>query len=394
MNKSSIDKNNGRIALISVKTHNYGSLLQTYALQKFLNKLGTTNEIIAYKEKNILRQLYRLCQVSFLLVYSKSLYRNFYLKLFNSGLYRNTRIRAGKFQEFISKKLIFSKPLKGRKSLVISSNNYSAFILGSDQVWHPDNMRMDFFNLNFVPLVIPKIAYAPSFGVSKIPQSQIVKTKNFLNRIEYISVREQSGKEIISKLTGKNVQVVCDPTVLIDKDEWDSLKGDNRIIEQKYIFCYFLGNNHLHREFANKLKKHTGLKIATLPHMHEYVPGDNLFGEYSLYDIGPAEFINLISNAEYVLTDSFHGTIFSVLYSKKFYTFNRFSEKKASSTNTRIDSILNLLNIKDRKITGDENIDNILHRSINYKVAHEKLNELKKVSSKYLVDAISDIGIK
>lgn len=387
-------KNNKKIALISVKTHNYGSLLQTYALQKFLNNQEINNEIIAYREKNIFRQIYRLCQISFLIVYSKGLFRNVYLRFFQPDLYKKLKIRACEFNGFISKKLVFSKPFEGRKSLVKSANNYTAFILGSDQVWHPDNMRMDYYNMNFVPAAIPKVAYAPSFGVSKIPEAQRVNTIKYLNRIKHISVREQSGKDIVFKLTGKMVQVVCDPTLLIDKDEWDGLKGDNRIIEQKYIFCYFLGNNSLHREFTNRLKKHTGLQIVTLPHMHEYVPGDDTFGDIAPFNIGPSEFINLISNAEYVLTDSFHGTIFSIIYSKNFYTLDRFDENKSSSTNTRIDSILSLLNIKGRKINGNEQLEDVLNKSIDYKDVYVRLIEFKKISIKYLVDAISEIGIK
>jgi len=387
-------KNNKKLALIAVKTHNYGSLLQTYALQKFLNNQEIDNEIISYAEKNIFRQIYRLCQISFLIVYCKGLFRNIYLRYLQPDLYKKVKIRGGKFNKFISTKLVFSEPFTGRKLLVKGTRNYAAFILGSDQVWHPDNMRMDYYNLNFVPADIPKIAYAPSFGVSKIPQSQMANTVKYLDRIEYISVREQSGKDIVYKLTGKNVPLVCDPTLLIDKEVWDSLKGDNRIIEQKYIFCYFLGNNSLHREFTNRLKTHTGLQIVTLPHMHEYVPGDDTFGDIKPFDIGPSEFINLISNAAYILTDSFHGTIFSVLNNKEFFTLNRFNESNSSSTNTRIDSILNLLNINDRKINGNENIEDVLNKSIDYKDVHERLVEFKRISVKYLVDAISGTGIK
>lgn len=382
-----------KIALISVNNYNYGSLLQAFALQKFLIKNGFDNEIILFFEKNIFRQFCRLFKISFFIMKGRILYRNLYLKFFHPELYTKIIIRKKKFEEFKSTNLIFSKPYRGRKSLVNGTKKYKSFVLGSDQVWHPNNMGMDYFNFNFVPFNISKIAYAPSFGVSKIPFYQIKKTKHYLNRINDISVREKSGKEIVKGLIHKDVPIVCDPTLLVNREEWEKLKGSSKLIEQKYIFCYFLGSNPIHREFANRLKKYTGLKIVTLLHMHEYVKIDENFGDVRPFNVGPSEFINLISNAGYVLTDSFHGTIFSILYKKEFYTFYRFLENKSTSTNTRINFILSLLNIVDRRLIGSEEIPEILKKSINYEDVYTKLDKFKESSQQYLIDSLSKIRI-
>ncbi|NLD91269.1 MAG: polysaccharide pyruvyl transferase family protein, partial [Fibrobacter sp.] len=311
-----------------------------------------------------------------------------YLKIYKPNLHNKLKIREGRFNEFISTKLVTSKPFEGRDDLVEGAENYAAFILGSDQVLHPNNLRMAYFNMIFVPDSIPKITYAPSFGVTKIPESQKTETIKYLKRIDAISVREQTGRDIVFNLTGRDVPVVCDPTILIGKEDWDGIKAEKRIVEQKYILCYYLGKNIVHRQFANNLKKHTGLQIVTLPFMDEYVACDASFGDVALFDTGPSEFINLISNAEYVLTDSFHATVFSIIYSKIFFTFDRFEESEKTSTNSRISSLFNLLNIKGRKIMGNEPIEDVLNYPIDFEGIHKKMGEFREKSERYLLDAI------
>jgi hypothetical protein len=384
---------NKKIALVSVWNHNYGSLLQTFALQTFLNNINLKNEIILYKEKNEFRQFLRLTKFSFLKMKINIIYRDIIVKFLYPELNRNLQIRSEIFEKFKSSKLQFTKVINGRKHLILGAKDYNAFVLGSDQVWHPNNMGMDFFNLNFVPSTIPKIAYAPSFGVSEIPNSQLKKTKNYLYKIDYISVRERSGQKIVKLMTGKEVPIVCDPTLLVDKSIWDELKGSKIIIENRYIFCYFLGNNPEHRSFANRLKKYTNLKIVSLQQLDEFIKSDLNFGDEKPYDVGPAEFINLISNAEYVLTDSFHATIFSILYEKKFFTFNRFATKKSGSTNSRISSILNQLNLNSRRIAGNEDAEEYSKMEINYESILKEINESRSFSRQYLLNAL-DQSIK
>ena len=161
------------------------------------------------------------------------------------------------------------------------------------------------------------------------------------------------------------------------------------VIKGRYILCYFLGVNREHRKMAEQLKKKTGLKIVTLPHLDEYVASDEKFGDYRLFDIGPAEFVNLIRNAEYVLTDSFHGTCFSILNHKKFVTFSRFQATNSESTNTRIDSLLVGLHLEKRRITVSEcNIVEIIEKEIDYEITDGILEKMRSESCDYLKSAI------
>ena len=285
-----------------------------------------------------------------------------------------------------------SKPYYGYEALKESSNDYDAFILGSDQLWHPMNFENHYFTMEFINKGKTKITYAPSFGVSSIPQAQIDGTRDYLNRIEKISVREESGKKIIKELTGRDVPVVLDPTFMIKTDEWDEILPEKQVYNKgKYIFCYFLGDNKEHREEVERIKKLTGYDIVTLPYIDEIAKSDKNFGDEQLFNVGPAEFIDLIKNAEVIFTDSFHCTAFSIMYKKKFFTFNRFNNNNKASTNTRLKSILLLLGLEDRLITDYRKCEEMYSNKINYNETNERLEKMKKSSLEYITNALEQV---
>lgn len=375
-----------KVGVLAVKTHNYGSLLQTYALQKVLDNLGYDNEIIEYKKTNILKQAMRLFYIPLLKQTLDKAYKKIYLNMFKPELKVLFLNRTHSFDEF-TKMLRFSPVYEGRRALKNASTQYDAFVLGSDQVWNPMNFGADFFSMTFVQNGIKKIAYAPSFGVSKIPGYQKRKTAAFLDDIDYLSVREISGQKLIDELTGKKAKVVVDPTILLDRKYWDEIKGE-RLINEPYIMCYFLGKNPMHRNFANRLKEKTGYSIVCLPHMDAIVKADFNFGDIIPKDIGPKEFINLISNAEYVCTDSFHGTVFSILYRRIFFTFNRYESAQNDSTNSRLDSILTLTKLASRKLNSSQAITDDMLKNIDYSNLSTLLDELKEDSLRFLVNSL------
>lgn len=378
-----------KVGLISVSIHNYGSLLQTYAMQKVLDNLGIENDIILFKSDPV-KQLYRIFNVPFMRMKLKLYKRKLLTKMFHFDIYRGSVKRDAEFMAFKKNYCRFTLKITSRDELEKMGQVYYAFVLGSDQVWNPANLEMDFYTLNFVPEEKIKIAYAPSFGVSSIPKKQLEKTKAYLDRIQYISVREVAGAEIIKQITGREVPVVCDPTALLSREQWDTIKGDKKYVEGKYIFCYFLGDNLQHREFAKKVKMETGYKIIALQHIDEFVKGDLQFGDITPYDVGPQDFINLLSNAEIVLTDSFHGTMFSIYYHKMFFTFPRYAEGKRNSTNSRIISILKLMNLSDRKLEGTECVSECLSKTVCWENVQVKLDDFKRDSQQYLMDALRD----
>ena len=379
-----------KIGLVSVHNPNYGSMLQTYALHTYLNGIGADNEIILYTKKNDLRQMRRLMNIQLVLMKGRVVYRDIYCKLFHSDISKQLSLRMSKFEDFKNKHFKFSRNHIGWKDLLTTNQDYDTFIIGSDQVWNPINIGTDFFNLLFTEDKKYRISYASSFGVSCIPNSQIKKTKQYLERIQCLSTREKTGVEIIKDLTGRDAELVCDPTLLVSKNLWDKLKGEKRFINEKYIFCYFLGNNPEHRDFANRFKAKTGYKLVALQHLDELILSDVNFADIKPFDVGPAEFVNLISNAEFVLTDSFHGTIFSLLYHKRFFTFSRFESSSKGSTNSRVISLLEMMGVKEHHIKATQAIDDCLNVEADFDLIDKKIDIFRQKSREYLHKALAN----
>lgn len=383
----------GKVGIVSCYfKHNYGSMLQAYATQKVLDDMNIDNETINI-DKNIDfkngKKKYYLGQI-FNFPFIKSKFGMVKLKLYkkiNKELGRNISIRDKKYKSFI-KEFKLTRPYETYEELNNKSKEYSSVIVGSDQLWLPVNVIADYYTLNWVDDNTNKIAYATSFGVSIIPNKYKDKYKEFLNKINYISVREQVGKSIVKEITNKNIPVVCDPTLLISKDEWNELASKRRVVKDKYILCYFLGKNIEHRKFVERLKEETGFKIVSLNHADEYVKYSDEFADITPYNVGPKEFLNLINNAEYVCTDSFHGTIFSLIYNKEFFTFRRYKNTKFS-TNSRIDSLLKKVKLEKRLLNGDENIDKVIGKKIDYEKVNAILDKFINSSKEFLIESLS-----
>ncbi len=374
--------------------NNYGSMLQAYATKKILDNNNIPNETINIDNNIDFKKGKRKYYASqlFNFKFIKSKFGMIKLKLDKKivkDLGKNISIRDSKYKEF-RKEFNLSISCPDYKSLSEMANaKYSDVIVGSDQLWLPVNVVSDYYTLNWVPDNINKISYATSFGISKIPDKYTDEYKKFLSRINYLSVREESGKKICDEY-GISSKVVCDPTILLTKEEWEQEAVQERIIPDKYILCYFLGSNIEHRKFAEKLKEKTGYKIVSLNHADEYVKYSDTFADITPYDIGPREWINLIKNAEYVCTDSFHGTVFSLLFNKTFFDFRRYSESNKMSTNSRIDSLLDLAGVdKNRILTGNEDVDTVIKYKINYSKVNKNIDKIRQESKKWLLSSIT-----
>lgn len=374
--------------------NNYGSMLQAYATKKILDNNNIPNETINIDNNIDFKKGKRKYYASqlFNFKFIKSKFGMIKLKLDKKivkDLGKNISIRDSKYKEF-RKEFNLSISCPDYKSLSEMANaKYSDVIVGSDQLWLPVNVVSDYYTLNWVPDNINKISYATSFGISKIPDKYTDEYKKFLSRINYLSVREESGKKICDEY-GISSKVVCDPTILLTKEEWEQEAVQERIISDKYILCYFLGSNIEHRKFAEKLREKTGYKIVSLNHADEYVKYSDTFADITPYDIGPREWINLIKNAEYVCTDSFHGTVFSLLFNKTFFDFRRYSESNKMSTNSRIDSLLDLAGVdKNRILTGNEDVDTVIKYKINYNKVNKNIDKIRQESKKWLLSSIT-----
>ena len=371
-------------------TKNFGSQLQVLATIKKIEELGYQTEIIRYKKKIspkfIMQTIPRFFNGYF--IWNKYINAK---KKFSVSWYPEIKqkisVRNERFQKFQEKYFTnVSAWYLGWENLVNqSADNYDMFLCGSDQLWRPQNLGSHFYTLEFASDDKPKIAYATSFGVKQIPWYQKKRTANYLNRFKYLSTREISGYHIIKELAQKESAIVCDPTLLMDCSEWLNVIPHKETLSKAYVLCYFLGNNPKHRKLANKFAEDNHLKLVTCPFLDNFVKEDINFGDIQLFDFDSEDFVNMIRNAEYILTDSFHGTVFSILNHKKFLVFNRFQEG-ANSRNSRIDSLCSILDLSNRRYQSDVNV---VKQEINYQAVDEKLQEFRSTSIKYLKDSLA-----
>lgn len=372
---------------------NYGGMLQAYATVKMLEQRGIDYELVQY-EKHFsavqkIRFVPRLLN-KVLLNDKKENFEKEISKRKHPEFAKNDAVRAKEFDKFKEAHFTKLSPVfKGYGDLCHGAERYTAVVTGSDQLWSPAGLPTNYYNLMFVPDNIRKISYASSFGVSEIPWYQKKRTAEFLNRIEFISMRENRGSEIVKELTGRDVPTILDPVFSFDKAGWEEIIPVKKEIEEPYIFAYFLGADKEHRNAVNELAKKTGLKIVALRHLDQYVETDENFGDFAPYDVAPDRFLNFIRHADYVCTDSFHGSCFSIIHHKKFLIFNRYSNNTSVSKNSRIDSLCANLNLESRRFDGDVNK---ITDSIDYDAVEARLQVLKDSTNEYIDAAFKGIS--
>lgn len=374
---------------------NYGGMLQAYATVAMLEAKGLDYELIRYQKKRSLTSMIRSLPRLFNGVLINDKYEAF-LKMkgmkFHPDFARNNNIRMKAFKKFNNEHFIKLSPVfTGYNNLCEGAKRYNAIITGSDQLWSPAGLSTNFYNLMFVPHDIRKISYASSFGVRDIPWYQRKRTAQFLKRIEYISMRENQGSEIVKKLIGRDVPTILDPVFMFDENDWEKLIPRKIEINEPYIFAYFLGSNPIHRETVKNVSKQLNCKIIALRHLDQYVEADEQFGDFAPYDVSPDRFLNLLRGASYVCTDSFHGACFSIINRKKFIVFNRYQDNSKYSKNSRIDTLCINLGLQSRRYKDDKLFYNQLIAPIDYNSVEERLSNLRKISFSYLNQALKGI---
>ena len=373
--------------------NNYGSMLQAYAMMIVLRQQGYDCEFINYQKQITLLEAVRFLPrlLNRYLMREKWRLVDKKMKIKDIQEVKNGDIsRVKAFRRFADTyyKNIISVPYIGYRALQKSVENYDAILVGSDQLWFPAGLPTNFYNLMFVPEGKRKVAYSTSFGVASIPFYQKRRTIEYLNRIDYIAIREQSGQKLIKDLTARDVEVVLDPTLLLTRDEWERAVPDNVVVPSGYIFCYLLGSNPEHRAAVLELGKKTGLKIYDMPHIDEFVPIDILFADEHLYDVDPAQFVNLIRHADYVCTDSFHCCVFSIVHHKKFIAFDRYTDPLMASRNSRISNLCNIAGLEARRYKND--ILKEIMVQVDFEIVDQRIAEAGIKSLEYLNHALSD----
>ena len=386
------------LAVVTYKD-NFGSALQTYATQYVLNNLGYETGIFdingVHSDINKKKITYYLSRV-----FQKDERKYLLDNLVSRGRKKtnaasdkyaeNMRIRHHMYQDFNSKWLKFLPKVNGWNALGQQSATCDHVVVGSDQLWRPSNIAGCYFTLEFVPDIVDKIALSTSFGVSELPKSLHKHAKKYLNRINSISVREDTGKKIVKELTGRDIPVVCDPTMLLDAEQWKTIQEEKPFITGDYILVYFMGENPQHRDFVKKLKAETGYKIVGLMHGATYVAADEGLADEEPYNVGPSEFINLIRNAKYMCTDSFHGTVFSILNGTRFFSFRRYEDSSEFSTNDRLHTLLKWTGLSERMLYGNEDVKKSIELQINWDDVLKKVADRRAESMEYLTNALKN----
>lgn len=334
---------------IGVLTHyydslNYGGNLQAFALSKFLINKGLNCEQISFIKGNSAVNSSKRLNVKRLVRIPLVLVRKFISKKHN--LPQAKRVA---FENFNKSIIPHSEKIYNRENIKNCVGDYDAFITGSDQVWNFTWYNPEYF-LDFVPSNKKKISYAASIGSDYLTEEQKTTFKNSLKDFDAVSVREPSSIKLIEDVCPVPVVSTLDPTLLLDREDWDKVSS-KRLIDEEYIFCYFLGNYKKTRELVNKFAKKHNLKIAFIPYTAGIVLSDRKFGDYRFIDASPEDFISLIKHAKYVFTDSFHAVVFSHIYGKEFFVFNR---DKRALMNGRIKDITSLFACQERYCDTNE----------------------------------------
>lgn len=346
---------------------NYGSVLQAYALCKYLSGFYDA-EIIDYRKSEV-KNLYKI----FKPMNSKfNIITNFYNALYYKRLKKQKRV----FEEFRQNFLNLAKPeINTKEELDKFIKGYEALVCGSDQVWNFDILDFDTsYLLDFPEFQGKKIAYAASMGPKKKSKEQVAEYKALFEDFDKISVREDSAKEVLSEVLEKTASTVIDPVFLVSKEEWEELieKADIQGKKDEYVFCYFPGGVSKSLEkFSQDLAKKMNCKrvLVVAEWRNIFRPGKKM------YDCSPLEFVSMIKNAKAVCTSSFHGTAFSVIMDTPLYV-----EMGGEKDDARI---LNILRMANK--TGC-----IINRKEDYKEAsqEETLEEVIDYSKKFLLDSI------
>ncbi len=254
----------------------------------------------------------------------------------------------------------------------------NVYIVGSDQVWNYEITKNDdVFFLTFCQENAKKIAYAASLGRDEISDDQKEYLKSRINNFDYLSVREDSAVEIISELTDKEVMHVLDPTLLVGRPFWDKL-ANTKYTGRKYLLVYELSHNKDMLRAANLLAQRLNLEVYYITDFRH-----DPYGFTKIKRVGPTEFIGLFKNASFVVTNSFHGTAFSVIYEKNFVTFPH------KTRGTRMTSLLKQLNLDARIITSSDQITDDYPLEIDYTTPNELLNNGQNKSMAFLTRAIN-----
>lgn len=365
-----------RIGILTMhRVQNYGSALQAYALQEYINRLGYDAELIDYIFPNGKRKERRPLKKRL-----KSL-------LFKWAYYLPLLRKSKRFSRFCDVHYRCSeKRFDSPESLMRYDYPYDVLMTGSDQVWNPIHILGDMsFFLPFANAHTQKVAYAPSFSIASLPEGFDTIIRPYVEAYSHISVREKSGLDIVKSLTDKEVAMVCDPTLLLTKEDWGTLAAQSEIrISEPYILVYVLSYAYNPYPAINaiieKVQQELDLPLILLDAPVLEMKFKNA---RFIKDAGPVEFLYLVQHASFVITTSFHGTAFALNFGIPFYSVIR----DHSGFDTRMIDLIEAVEA-DRAIVYDQPIDCPLE--MDYSIVSERLESIRYQSQDYIKKSLID----
>lgn len=355
---------------------NYGALLQAYSLKRYISTLGNNSIVINYANPKR-----RYCQIHG--------FRKVCSVLWNKtlGLVFTDKERKNRTLKFKLEYLEFTqKCFKNVKQLIELNNEADAFIVGSDQVWSVNNNNNDpAFLLSFARK--KKISYAASCGTNIIKEEYFLQNEMLFKQFDAVSVRESEGAESLKRILNIDSEILVDPVFLTSKLEWIKLLRLNSEKPKDYVLCYVMpGNNAVEQKIydvAEKIAQARGVKILTIG---KKTYSKTIGGEVLVNGCGPIEFLEMVLNAQCVVTNSFHGTAFSIIFNKEFYTVMNDSLKV--NRNTRMENILSLFDLQQRGVyTSSKALDTA---TIDYNHINVLIEKEKNRSKCFLQNAIGE----
>lgn len=376
---------NKRIGIISFHSDpNYGTMYQAYALAKAISNLGGKPEYILYepvsyrspiKSKFIFITKWLLSMIG---IYKAPTTEYSFLRT------KDFRNLKKKYNAFHDKYIPVSKNIYYSDTVYEAIKEYDYFIVGSDQTWSPScNVNPNTPNfLNFVKDNNKKRSYAPSIGTVHINSDYLSKLIKELSTFKYLSCREYYNSIMLSKKLDNQVRHVLDPTLLIDVKEWELIEKPV-VMPEKFILCYILGTKECISDYAEMLGKAKKLPVYYMVTRPEYFSKPN-----KLVDISPEQFLWLLHHSSYVVTDSFHGCMFSINYNRNFYSFaKRVTNNTTQLDNDRIMDFLSFIGLQNRFINDNETR---MEDDIDYSVINKQLSVARNSSINYLSTIITD----
>lgn len=362
---------------------NYGGVLQAYALSKRISFLGYYAYIMPYVYEHIPINNKKSSIVWKFLRFSRDCIIP----------EKRKRLKQRKMNRVMMNYVNTHMPIYKTERMTLNdikdiADDFYAFVCGSDQVWSTklqrDRCDPGMF-LQFVPQDVKKIAYAPSLGsTTSVSQKTANEIRACLSDFDAISVREHTGQSLLKSITGKEYPIVLDPTLLLKRSEWDEIACVPQNLEGKYILVYRFGDIPFNHEKIKEIQAKLDLPIIELP--SSLVA---LKSEYTKrYDIDPGMFLGLISNATLVCTDSFHATVFSIIYKTPFISFYRQDSTLEFNMNSRIDNLLIMTGLSERILNIGDDIKYSKLFNIDFDLANKKIDALRENSFKYLSDAL------